>query len=151
MTETKQAPGLRIVRRFGVPPDVVFDVLTNPDSMPIWWGENTIFDIDLRVGDRRRIVRTEGKTTYTATGEYLEVDKPHRLTYTFAMPQFSPNSDTISVEITPEESGCVVTFSQTGEDIASELRELAPGTTSASEAGWQQGFDLMEAAWKKPA
>jgi len=67
------------------------------------------------------------------------------------MPQFSPNSDTISIEITPEEAGCVVTFVQAGEDIASELRELPPGSISASEAGWQQGLDLMAAAWEKPA
>jgi hypothetical protein len=36
-----------------------------------------------------------------------------------------------------------------GEDIASELRELAPGSRSASEEGWQQGFDLMAAAWER--
>ena len=67
------------------------------------------------------------------------------------MPQFSPNSDTISVEITPEKGGCVLTFLHTGEDIANELRELPPGSTCATEAGWQQGFDLMAAAWEKSA
>jgi uncharacterized protein YndB with AHSA1/START domain len=95
--------------------------------------------------------RREGETTYTATGTYLEIERPHRLKYTYAMPQFSPNSDTISIEITPEEDGCVITFMQAGEDIANELLELPPGSTSASEAGWQQGFDLMAAAWEKPA
>ena len=44
--------------------------------------------------------------------------------------------------------GCVVTFEQTGDGIADELRALPTGATSASEAGWQQGFDLMEGAWR---
>jgi hypothetical protein len=29
---------LRIVRRFDVPPDKVFDTLTRPDDMRSWWG-----------------------------------------------------------------------------------------------------------------
>jgi uncharacterized protein YndB with AHSA1/START domain len=151
MAEINETPCLRTVRRFGAPPDVVFSAFTNPESMKIWGDENTSFDINLSVGGRWTIVRKEGETTYTATGVYLEIEQPHRLRYTYAMPQFSPNSDTIPIEITPEETGCVVTFVQAGEDIANELRELAPGSTSASEAGWQQGFDLMAAAWEKSA
>jgi hypothetical protein len=49
----------------------------------------------------------------------------------YPMPQFSPNSDTITVEIAPDGSGCVVTLVQSGEDIAHELRELPAGGTSA--------------------
>lgn len=139
---------LRIVRRFDVAPQVVFDALTVPEAMRVWWTEQTTFDIDLRVGGRWTIERQEGDQTFVAEGEYLEVEPPTWLRYTFGMPQFSPNRDTISVEIAPEGAGCVVVFEQSGVDIASELRELAPGEPSASEAGWQQGFDLMEAAWR---
>jgi len=74
MTETNETPCLRIVRRFGVPPDVVFSAFTNPESMQIWWDENTTFDINLSVGGRWTIIRREGETTYTATGEYLEIE-----------------------------------------------------------------------------
>ena len=62
-----------------------------------------------------------------------------------------PNSDSISIEIAPDDTGSVVTFVQAGEDIANEPRDLPPGGTSGSEAGWHQGFDLMAAAWVKPA
>jgi thiamine pyrophosphate-dependent acetolactate synthase large subunit-like protein len=68
--------------------------------------------------------------------------------HTIGMPQFSPNSDIISLDIKPDENGCIVTFVQTGEDIAAELRELPEGAVSESEKGWQQGFDLMAEAWK---
>jgi uncharacterized protein YndB with AHSA1/START domain len=71
----------------------------------------------------------DGETSSTATGEYLEIERPHRLKYTYTMPQFYPNIDTISIEITSEEAGYIVMFVQ---------------------AGWQQGFDLMAAAWESP-
>ena len=147
MTSEENQPGLRIERQFIVSPNVVFDVLTVPDKMRVWWGENVEFDIDLRVGGRWTIVRREDGQEYLATGEYLEVDRPSRLAYTFAMPQFSPNSDTIKIQIDPAGDGCIVVFEHVGPDIAAELLDLPEGETSATESGWQQGFDLMAAAW----
>jgi uncharacterized protein YndB with AHSA1/START domain len=145
------APVLSIVRQFDVAPETIFDALTEPEAMRSWWTDDTTFDIDLRVGGRWTITRQEGGETFTMTGEYLEVERPRRLRYTIAMPQFSLNSDTVSIEIAEAEGGSLVTFVQSGEDIAAELGALAPGERSASEAGWQQGFDLMEAAWAKAA
>lgn len=149
MTPTKDELKLQITRRFTVSPDIVFDALTNPDSMKIWWGDDAIIETDLRVGGRWQITRQEDGVEYVAVGEYLVVERPSRVVYTFAMPQFSPNSDTITFEIKADEDGCIVTFEQSGEDTAKELSELAPGAVSQSEAGWQQGFDLMAAAWEK--
>ncbi len=141
---------LQIVRKFAVAPEIVFDAFTKPEAMRVWWTDDTAFHIDLWVGGRWTIVRHEGNETYTATGEYLEVERPYRLQYTYAMPQFSPNSDIISINITPDgESGCILTFVETGEDIAVELKELPPGAVSESEKGWQQGFDMMVDAWNK--
>ncbi len=126
-------------------------MLTSPDRMGVWWGENVEFEIDLRVGGRWTITRFEAREKYVATGEYLDVRRPSRVKYTYAMPQFSPNTDTISIEIEQEDGWSIVTFEHAGEDIAAELRELPPGEKSATEAGWQQGFDLMAAHWGKPA
>jgi uncharacterized protein YndB with AHSA1/START domain len=142
-------PKLRIIRRFAVSADTVFDALTNPPAMKIWWGDDAIIETDLRVGGRWRITRQEDGVEYVAVGEFLAIEWPFRLIYTFGMPQFSPNSDTISFEIKADESGCVVTFEQSGEDTVTELSELPPGTVSQSEAGWRQGLDLMAAAWER--
>lgn len=141
--------GLKIIRRFNASPDVVFDAFTKPDAMRIWWTDETSFDIDLRTGGKWTITRKEGDQTYVMTGEFLEVDPPFRLRETIGMPQYSPNFDTISINIKPHKEGSVLIFEQSGTEIAAELQELEPGETSPSEAGWQQGFDLMEAAWKK--
>lgn len=139
---------LRIVNKFNVAPEVVFDAFTKPDAMRVWWTDDTTFDLDLRVGGRWTIIREEGDATYTMTGEYLEIERPQRLRFTIAMPQFSPNSDIISIDIVPEENdGCEVIFVQSGPDIAEELKALPAGEVSESEKGWQQGFDLMKEAW----
>lgn len=139
---------LKIVRQFNVAPEVVFDALTKPEYMRIWWPDDTDFDIDLRVGGTWTITRTEGNMTSMMTGEYLEVDRPKWLQYTISMPQYSPNSDTVSVNISPNvKGGCEVIFIQSGPDIAEELKTLPQGEISQSEQGWQQGFDLMEKAW----
>jgi len=102
------ARSLRIVRRFGVAPQAVFDAFTVPEAMRAWWTDDTTFDVDLRVGGRWTIVREDGDDAYVMQGEYLEVEPPQRLRFTIGMPQFSPNLDTISLEIRPDGAGCVV-------------------------------------------
>lgn len=141
---------LRIVRQFNVVPEVVFDALTKPEAMRVWWTDETEFDIDLRVGGTWTITRTDGDMTFMMTGEYLKVNRPSSLKYTISMPQYSPNSDTVSVDIVPNgNGGCEVTFVQSGPDIAEGLKALPNGEISQSEEGWQQGFDMMEEAWQK--
>lgn len=145
----KENRNLQIIRHFDVAPQIAFAAMTDPVAMRVWWTDDTIFDMNLQVGGRWTITRKEGDMIFTMTGEYLEFEPPYRLRYTIAMPQFSPNSDIVTIDITPENSGCKVIFIQSGPDIAAELESLPEGTTSESEKGWQQGFDLMEAAWKR--
>ena len=149
MNNALNQPSLRFERQFNVAPEIVFDTLTNPELMKIWWGENVKFDIDLRVEGKWTIIRYENDAEYIATGVYLDVERPRRLKYTYAMPQFSANTDIITIQIEGNRSGCTIVFEQAGDDIADELRALQQGDVSASEAGWQQGFDLMLAAWSK--
>lgn len=151
MSNQAENKTLKIVRNFSATPEAVFDVFTKPEAMRVWWTERTTFDIDLRVGGKWTIVRKEDTETYTATGEYLEVQRPHRLQYTYAMPQFSQNSDIITIDIEQNENGgSTMTFIESGPDIAEELSTLKEGSTSESEKGWQQGFDLMETSFNNP-
>ena len=140
---------LRLERDFIVSPEVVFDTFTKPDQMRIWWGDNTQIEVDVRVGGTWQVIRREGDQEYLAQGTYLKVEPPHLLQYTFAMPQFSKNEDTLTARITKHQDGSKLIFEHAGKDIAAELHDLADGKISATEEGWQQGFDLMETAWSK--
>jgi uncharacterized protein YndB with AHSA1/START domain len=132
---------LRIIRRFDATPERVFDAWLNPETARKWLftmpaDETYTAELDARVGGKWAITARRGGMDYTADGEYIESDRPRRLVFTFAMLQFSPNSDRITVEITPAGSGCILTFTQAGIDIADELRQLPPGVVGGTEKGW---------------
>ena len=147
--QQEKMKSLKIVRNFDVVPEKVFGAFTKPDEMIVWWTPDTEFDIDLQVGGQYSITRKEGEITYVMSGKYLEVGQPNKLKYTCAMLDFSPTTDTISIEIQPDgKGGSLLTFIQEGEGINEELKELTDGTISEREKGWNQGFDLMVKSWK---
>ncbi len=67
-------------------------------------------------------------------GEYLEIDRPRRLVFTFAIPLFGPHVDRIVVEIVPDGAGCILTLTH-------EL--LPPEFHDATETGWGKMFDRL--------
>ena len=145
----KNMKSLKIERHFSVSPERIFAIFTHPEEMIVWWTPETKFDIDLQVGGNYTITREDNGITYRMTGKYLEVEKPNKLRYTCAMPDFSPITDTITIEIQANgKGGSKMTFIQEGEGIDAELKELPEETISESEKGWQMGFDLMEQYWK---
>ena len=93
-------------------------------------------ELDVRVGGKWSITARRAGTDYTAVGEYLEIDRPRRLVFTFAMPQFAPDVDRLVVEFAPDGAGCLMTFVQEG---------LPPGYKQASESGWGTMFDALAA------
>ncbi len=71
------------------PPDRVFQALTDPKQMAQWWGDKGMYRItenqsDLRVGGKWSSsgVGADGKE-FTVDGEYLEIDRPRLLVYTW--------------------------------------------------------------------
>jgi hypothetical protein len=72
-----------------------------------------------------------------AVGKYLEVDRSHRLVFTFGMPQFAADFDTVSVVIEPDGDGCSLTLTQDG---------LRPGYEKFTVSGWGKMFDALTKA-----
>ena len=90
---------MRVEQNFDVPPEAEFDTRVEPELMRTWWGNDAEFEINLRTGGERQIVRFEPCERYLAKGYYLEVDRPSALRNIFGMPQFSPEAETISITI----------------------------------------------------
>lgn len=61
------------------------------------------------------------------------------------MLRFSPNSDRITVEFAPHGTGCIMTLTQEGIDIAAELRQLPLDVAGGTEQGWNSMFDMRAA------
>jgi uncharacterized protein YndB with AHSA1/START domain len=139
MTETLET--LRITRRFDAAAERVFDAWIDPVRAGRWLftsqaSERHSTDLDARVGGKWTIVDRRDGVDYTAVGEYLEVDRPRRLVFSFGMPQFSPLSFNVTVEIVPEGEGCILTLSQEG---------IAADSLKPTEAGWADMFEALAA------
>lgn len=145
---------LTMRRRFQVTADKVFDAWVSPDMMRRWLftmdKTNKIAKNEPHVGGSWEIVdHREGKD-YRAIGEYIEMDRPSRLVFTFKMPQFSDMEDQITVEIMPDDNECEMIFTQvivvpheegwTDQDVEKALHDYH----SQTEQGWGYMFDGLK-------
>jgi uncharacterized protein YndB with AHSA1/START domain len=138
-TAAKSPNSVRLVRRFDASPERVFDAWVDPAMTQKWLFtlphsvKNTA-QIDARIGGTYNITDQRDGQTYTAIGEYLEIDRPRRLVFTFGMPQFSPDFDRLTVEIVPDGSGCIVTLIQ---------EDMQTGYEKSTKRGWNKMFKQL--------
>ena len=95
-------------------------------------------EIDAKVGGRFVIVDRRDVGDVEHTGEYLEIDRPKRLVFTFMVPMYSTDSTRVSIEIVPlSASSCELTLTHEGvySDYASRTQD-----------GWGKIFDGLQSA-----
>lgn len=128
---------LQVKRRFAVPPGRVFDAWLDPDIARQWLfrtetDEIMRAEIDARVGGGFTFVNGRGDEEIVHVGEYLVIDRPNRLVFTFAVPQFSPEYDRVTIEISRRDDGCELTLTN----------EMAPAIAEEwgeqTREGWTQ-------------
>jgi uncharacterized protein YndB with AHSA1/START domain len=128
---TEKPVSLQIVRRFGAAAERVFDAWLDPDTAGKWLfatesGQMILVEIDPRVGGSFNFTRRDGDDV-EHIGEYLEIDRPRRLVFTFSVPKFSKQITRVTVDIVPLESGCQLTLTHEG---------VLPEWAGQTEAGW---------------
>lgn len=131
---TDQPIVLRVSRRFEFPPEMVFDAWLDPGMARRFLfatpdGEMRQVDIDPRVGGRFTIVerRPEGEAAHY--GEYLEIERPYRLAFSFST-EPDATGDRISIGIVPAgEAGCELT-------LVHELSPAWAGYETQTRKGW---------------
>jgi uncharacterized protein YndB with AHSA1/START domain len=110
---------LHVTRHFHASPERVFDAWLNPATAGKWLfttatGEMTRVEIDARVGGKYLFVDRRNGKDIEHLGEYLEIDRPTRLVFTFAVPEFSPQTTRVSIDIVPVGAGCDLTLTHEG-------------------------------------
>ena len=91
-------------------------------------------EIDARVGGSFYVVERRDGEDAEHYGEYLEIDRPRRLVFTFANEKGARDGDRISIDIVPMESGCELTLTH---EMSPEWAEWADRTRQ----GWT---DIVE-------
>lgn len=131
-----------VERHIAAPPEQVFAAWINPELACKWLmasAESVPGDyaLDTQVGGEWTIHRRSGDKIYTAVGEYVEIDPPRRLVFTFSMPQFAVDVGTVTVEIKPDKSGSLVRLTQSGD---------RPGYERSTAHGWEGMLIRLERA-----
>ncbi len=85
---TDEFPPVAVVRHvIPAPPTVVFEAWVDADSMAEWMCPRpaipTRVELDTRIGGRYRIDIDDEGFELSVTGEYLVIDRPHRLSFTW--------------------------------------------------------------------
>jgi uncharacterized protein YndB with AHSA1/START domain len=121
-----------VTRRFSAGPERVFDAWLDPVKASKFLfatpsGTMVRAETDPQVGGSFTFVDRRDGVDVVHTGKYLTIERPDRLVFTFAVPQFSSESTTVSIDIAPMDLGCVLTLSHDGvfEDYATR-----------TESGW---------------
>ena len=130
-----------VKRTFHATAERVFDAWLDPDKASRFLfthpGSQKIVraEIDARVGGRYLFVARRNGKDSDHFGEYLEIDRPHRLVFTFQVPAALPQTTQVRIDIVPVGEDCELTLTHTG----------VPGNLAAAvEEGWKTFIELQD-------
>ena len=118
---------LQVSHTYRDPPEAVFDAWLDPAKAARFLfatptGTMIKAQVDARVGGAFEFVdRRPDMGDVRHVGRYVEIDRPRRLVFTFAVPQFDPAVTTVALNFRPAAGGCEVTLTHT--DVLPEWRE----------------------------
>ena len=93
---------VRIEMALPAPIEDVYAAWTQPEAMARWLAPMGHADVeaDVRVGGRFRLVMIGGGTSIEHTGEYLRVEPPHELSFTWQSPYTGAEPSVVTVTLT---------------------------------------------------
>jgi uncharacterized protein YndB with AHSA1/START domain len=137
-------PDIVCTRRFEASCDELFGAWVNPSILTKWLFTTATSELHRAEfepwegGNWTVVDRREGEY-FAATGQYLQIDRPHRLIFTFGMLQLSAEFVPVVVDIARAAAGSELTLTH----------EYLPwmGTRSL-EKGWHAMFDMLARAMR---
>lgn len=135
---------LRIERTFQAPIEKVFDAWTSAEVLRRWlhagpdW-ETPIAEIDLRVGGRIRIVmRDADAAEHGASGEYLLIERPNRIVFSWTFDAHPDNPQLIELQLSERDGVTTVVMINSG--VGTEAQE------TDQRIGWRLCLDNLAPA-----
>jgi len=127
-----------VTRRFNVSPERVFDAFLDPAIAGRFMfatptGEMVRVTIEPRVGGAYTFVDRRDGQDIEHVGAILELERPSRLVFEFAVPKYDPRFTTVRVEIAADGDGAALTLTHEGVDEA-YLEQTGKGWATILEA-----------------
>jgi uncharacterized protein YndB with AHSA1/START domain len=101
-------------------------------------GRTVRVEVDPRVGGTFTFVDKREGGEVLHTGEYLEIERPRCLAFTWSVPADSPDADIVRIRVEPREDGSEMTLS-------TELRPEWADFAERAEEGWRVTLDAIAA------
>ncbi len=148
------------------PPERVFEAITKPEQQMQWWGQKGMYRIKEWKGDLRPGGKWESKglrdngEEFNVKGEYLEVDPPRLLVYTWLCSWASDLRSTVRWELQPQPVHGLHAGGthKMGTGTLVKIRHQGFATAPAAAAdhtegwkrvlGWMQGFIEKGETWE---
>jgi uncharacterized protein YndB with AHSA1/START domain len=134
------------VRRFfSAPAERVFDAWLTPRLLGQWMfgpdvrDEKVLrLDVDPRVGGRFSMLVERGGDRIDHVGEYLVIDRPHRLAFTWGIAgESDQDGSRVDIEITPTPGGCELRLTHT-------LPKAWADYAARTQQGWATMLDALQ-------
>lgn len=135
-----------VTKRFAASAERVFDAWLDPDWLGRWMFGPNVRDerivrlgVEPRVGGKFSFVVDRAGTQIDHVGEYLALDRPRLLVFTWATRDSLPETSRVIVEIVPLDGGCELTVTHVMAPAWSAYAERAAGA-------WQKMLDVLAGA-----
>lgn len=128
-----------IRRRVPAPVDEVFRWWTEADRLREWMSPvgEVEAQVDVRVGGAFRIVMKSGDTVIEHIGEYIEIERPRRIVFTWLSRFTGTEPSIVTVELSPAGEGET--------DLHLVHSRLPEAVASSHRDGWGKMFDRFAA------
>lgn len=133
---------VRVEKHFRHPPERVFDAFLDPERVGLWLfrtpdGVLETAEYDPRPGGAFRIVEKRGERSAHHWGEFILLDRPHRIVFDFWVEEAETERTRVTVAFTAAGDGCDVVLSHA---LSREWAHFA----ERSIRGWAMILDALE-------
>ena len=139
MSDEDQSALLVVRRVVAVPREEVFDAWLDAESLQHWMRPGDVgratAEVDARVGGKFRIVMHHGGRDNAHWGEYLAIERPSRLSFTWISEYTDLQPTVVTIDFLDKDGGTEVVLTH---------RRLPPERVDAHRGGWSSILEKLE-------
>jgi uncharacterized protein YndB with AHSA1/START domain len=115
MTKSDETVLVQVTHRFAASPERVYDAFLNPAIASKFLfatptGRVVRCEIEARVGGKLVIVDERGAEEVAHIGRFVELERPRRIVFTYAVEKYSTDESKVTIEIVPLRRGAQLTL-----------------------------------------